>query len=226
MPKLYQDLSFKLTSSKEQEKNVKAYLCSGDPTHLQNKPFLYIPYPNSDRLQSLLDNSQIRSILPGNINEVRATNKIRPDGEPFCNTGSRDHAFRISTLKEIPPPENIANVSQILQSDWVGTDYHKSEFSGYKIIGSFVRSEIEAGKIILKLKKGDKFLYRSGPRNQGQKILINANGLKNYNTELPMAIDWVLLDFSDPALPQEFTLTMIDAGTRWGEWSAIGLRDN
>jgi len=221
-----QELSFKMASGKEQEKNLRAYLCSGDPTYLQNKPYLDIPYPNPVRLQTLLDNPGIRKILPGNINSANAVNKIGPDGEPFCNTGSPNNSFSIKILKEIPASAEIASVAQILQTDWLGTDYKKSNFPGYKIIGSLQHSELETGKITLKLQRGDKVLYRSGPRNQGQKILLNAVGIKNYKTDLPMAAEWVLLEFSDPALPQEFIATFIDVGTHWGEWSAVALRNN
>lgn len=61
------DLKFKHDSSLEQEKNVRNYLCSGNIMQLEDKPYLNIPYPNPDRLKSLLDNPIIRSILPGNI---------------------------------------------------------------------------------------------------------------------------------------------------------------
>jgi hypothetical protein len=65
--KIYGEILLKWEQSLEQEKNICAYLCTGDGGHLRNKPFLHVPYPNPDRLQRLLDNPTIRSFLPRNI---------------------------------------------------------------------------------------------------------------------------------------------------------------
>lgn len=223
--KLINELSYKHKTSIAQENNVRSYLCSNDPSHLQNKPHQHIPYPNAERLQSLLDDASIRKILPGNINELNAINKIGVDGEPFCNTGSKNNAFQIVDLRLVSSSEEVASIKKILYSDWRGADYDKSVISGYKIIGSLMQSELETGKITLKLNRGDRILYISGPRNEGQKVIFNVNGEVNFNTQLPLAINWVVLEFSNSELPDEFTVSFIDAGTRWGEWSAIGLRD-
>jgi hypothetical protein len=50
-----------------EERNVSLYTATGDVAHLANKPFLYIPYPDSGRLRSLLDRPSLQSILPAAI---------------------------------------------------------------------------------------------------------------------------------------------------------------
>jgi hypothetical protein len=49
--------------SLKQESNVRKYLQTGDPSAL-GKPQFEIPYPDSIRLRSLLDNPTLRPILP------------------------------------------------------------------------------------------------------------------------------------------------------------------
>jgi len=66
-PGVIADLQEKQYIGGEQEKNVRAYLASEDSSHLQNKPFLHIPYPKADRLKTLLDNKIIRAFLPSNL---------------------------------------------------------------------------------------------------------------------------------------------------------------
>jgi hypothetical protein len=58
----------------------------------------------------------------------------------------------------------------------------------------------------------------------GQSILVNNSVVTHFNTELPVLLDWSVLDFSNPLLPDEFEVIFIDAGTHWAEWSAIGLK--
>lgn len=73
------ELCVKAKQGLEQEKNVRAYLCTGDGANLRDKPFLYVPYPNPERLQNLLNNLTIRSILPGNIYERNSNHRKGSD---------------------------------------------------------------------------------------------------------------------------------------------------
>ncbi len=47
--------------------NTKNYLTSGDINYLKNKPYLYIPYPDAERLANILEQPGIREILPADI---------------------------------------------------------------------------------------------------------------------------------------------------------------
>ncbi|HQS50111.1 hypothetical protein V5G24_02470 [Xanthobacter sp. VTT E-85241] len=49
---------------KVQAENVRQYLATGDMAHLKDKPFLQVPYPNAERLASILNMPEIRGILP------------------------------------------------------------------------------------------------------------------------------------------------------------------
>jgi hypothetical protein len=55
-----------------QYQNVSAYLATGDKAHISNKPFLLVPYPNSERLAAIASDPTVRMILP---------DAIRPPGE-------------------------------------------------------------------------------------------------------------------------------------------------
>lgn len=223
---LSEDLQGRAKQGLEQEKNVRAYLCSGDIIHLQDKPFKFIPYPNPERLKSLLDNTAIRSVLPGNIYMPNSQHPVGADGEPFCDPGSLARAFDVLNLKESEDTAGFATMASIGRNSWQGTDYYKSVIPGFQIIGSLIKSENDTGIITLHLHRGEKILYRSGPRVAGQLVLINNGGAGKFYTALPLALEWSILDFSKTQLPDEFDITLIDAGTKWGEWSAIALRNN
>jgi len=64
---LNQALFVKAVKSREQEKNIKNYICDNDFSHLDGKQFEHIPYPSAIRLKDLLDNYNIRRILPINL---------------------------------------------------------------------------------------------------------------------------------------------------------------
>ncbi len=55
-----------------EEANVRAYLSSGDGASLKAQPFLYIPYPDADRLMMLLSTPEIRAALPEKLRPLDA----------------------------------------------------------------------------------------------------------------------------------------------------------
>ena len=79
-PAIILDLQEKQYTGREQEKNVRQYLTSGDFSHLDNKPFLHIPYPRADRLKSLLDNKIIQAFLPGNLAQPLSPSHVDVSG--------------------------------------------------------------------------------------------------------------------------------------------------
>jgi hypothetical protein len=60
--------------------------------------------------------------------------------------------------------------------------------------------------------------------NRHQMVEIMNSGLAP--TQLPLAKDWVTLEFSDSRLPDNFLLKLTDQGVGWVEWSAIALKVN
>lgn len=61
------DLKYRFDTAQAQEINTRNYVLTGDIKHLTDKPYLHVPYPQPDRLASILDNPLVRSILPRNI---------------------------------------------------------------------------------------------------------------------------------------------------------------
>lgn len=111
---------------------------------------------------------------------------------------------------------------RVIRRTMTGTDYQKSELPGLRVIGSFDTSDADIGAVSLQLRRGDQFLYRSGPDGGGQSVRIVERG-QEFITQLPIAHDWVALDFSNSALPAEFVVIIKDQGRRWGEWSAVAI---
>ena len=73
------DLSAKRDTGLAQEINIKKYLATGDFNHLKDKPSLHVPYPNSERLASILASSSIRTILPTNIRSLLTHTSIESE---------------------------------------------------------------------------------------------------------------------------------------------------
>ncbi|MGA9032916.1 MAG: hypothetical protein WB402_10400 [Sulfuricaulis sp.] len=61
------ELATKRDTGLAQETNTRNYLATGDFNYLKDKPFLHIPYPNPERLASILASPTVRMILPTNI---------------------------------------------------------------------------------------------------------------------------------------------------------------
>ena len=215
------ELTHKFDTGVAQETNVRNYLCTKNPAFLYNKPRLHIPYPDADRLKSLIDDPVIKSTLPGNIYEPNSDRLKPEDEEPFCNTGLYVSPFSSAPFSTANTTHNIASVSAISNSDWRDLGSSNPQFF---IIGSFTPKGTGTGLAEINLARGDSIAYRSGQKNSGQALLINRGADRIFATELPLAPNWVLLEFSNPLLPNTFTATFIDSGTKWGEWSAIALR--
>lgn len=68
------------------QKYLRAYLCTDDPTYIQNAPANGLPFPDRQYLKKLLDNPTIRAILPENIYYKNAG-----DGETKAHYCSLNH---------------------------------------------------------------------------------------------------------------------------------------
>jgi hypothetical protein len=70
--------------------------------------------------------------------------------------------------------------------------------------------------------RGEQVWFRSEPMSLKQRIIIvDSNG--RYMEALPTTSEWVLLEFSNTSLPDEFEVKFVDGGDGREEWSAIGL---
>jgi hypothetical protein len=116
--------------------------------------------------------------------------------------------------------KNIRN-----KNDWLGSDYQKSQFEGMRVFGSYMhKGDGDTGSVSLVIKPEDKLFYRSGPSGGRQLLRIGGN---NKVIVMPIAEDWVLLNFSSGRFqdlpPEGLSITISDEGVGWGEWSAIAI---
>ena len=103
-------------------------------------------------------------------------------------------------------------------------DFQKRNLEGNCVAFSFDTSDVNTGEVLLKLQRGDHVLYRSGYGKGGQSLSIVGHE-QVFIAELPIANDWVMLEFSNSKLPAEFVVKIKDKGQGWGEWSAIAIRN-
>lgn len=126
-------------------------------------------------------------------------------------------------LNRFPKEENIIN-NTLHGKDYYSIANGVSSFNGWKILGSFNQTNIENGELIIHMRRGQQIWFRSEPKAFKQKIIID--GKKQYLNKTPATFDWVLLEFSNSTLPNEFNVTFIDGGDGWGEWFAIAIPNN
>jgi hypothetical protein len=146
-----------------------------------------------------------------------------------------DLLFSQNEFNELPSfPYRVLNLDEAVSDEreparltgntMTGTDYQKSHIEGYRVIGSFRTSDADMGEVSLKLRRGSHILYRSGPNSNGQSVIINGQE-HVFLTDLPLAIEWVKLSFSNSKLPPQFLVIIKDRGQNFGEWSAVAIRD-
>ena len=76
------ELTAKGHTNRQQEINTRNYFATGSFEHLSNKPHLEIPYPNAERLASILSSPEIREILPPSIgNTIKFKGFSKPSKE-------------------------------------------------------------------------------------------------------------------------------------------------
>lgn len=50
-------------------------------------------------------------------------------------------------------------------------------------------------------------------------------GNNRFPSFLPTSSEWIGLDFSNTELPDKFDVKNVNFGRSWGEWFAIGIRE-
>jgi hypothetical protein len=168
-----------------------------------------------------LTGEQCRRMLASD--PFRATDAFA--GSPFRFAG---------TAAEDPDSSRLATVDALLAGSAAGSDYD-SRASGVPslgatlIHGTYGEPGTQAGAVRLRLRRGDQVWYRSEPYARHQHIVIE--GLEaRFASPRPVTRDWTLLDFSNSALPDAFTVAFVDGdggadgAEGRGEWSAVALR--
>ncbi len=144
---------------------------------------------------------------------------------PLCQMNAQMPQSLFSTKPAKPSPdETTIDTTKVLPGNqWTGYDDAHTNICGLKVYGSLITGAVDKGSIALTLKRGDRILYRSGPSGGNQTVEVAGQP----GAALPNAINWIVLDFSNPNLPQDgFVAKFIDNGGGWGEWSAIAVKDN
>jgi hypothetical protein len=125
-----------------------------------------------------------------------------------------------------PEKVTVAKANILDGNGWTGSDaFHTNLCSaGLKIYGSFKEhGDADSGSISLRVRRGDRLLYRSGPKGGRQILEIDGRP----QVVLPVTTEWSMLDFSRfGPLQSQFVAKFTDGGTGWGEWSAVALRDS
>lgn len=121
-----------------------------------------------------------------------------------------------------PAAVSVSTAQLEANSGWDGADHEAQPLAGLEVLGSFVTSDADTGAVRLSLKSGDTFLYRSGPTPSNQTFKIFG---RDEHAPLPVALEWNLLEVA-PGLAggETVQIEFTDAGSGWGEWSAIAVR--
>jgi hypothetical protein len=121
------------------------------------------------------------------------------------------------------PTNTTVAFSAVVPRDgqWAGTDFERTRIAGLTIIGSYETGDIDTGTITLRVRKGDRIAYRSGPSAGRQTIKVCGDPASL--TVLPAATTWAAIRFEDKSLPPDFMVEIVDDGDGWGEWSAVAL---
>jgi hypothetical protein len=131
-------------------------------------------------------------------------------------------ANALATLSSVD--KRLLSTSCIVDDSWRGKDYDRSKYPGLTVIGSVRTGDADQGTLTVRLHRGDRVLFRTGPAVAHQNISVrNVRGFFDY---APSAPDWILLEFSNDLLPDEFTVVFSDKSSSFGEWSAAALRSS
>ncbi|MCY1285564.1 hypothetical protein D9M70_345110 [compost metagenome] len=148
------------------------------------------------------------------------------DSHGACELQARVPNIPFTVRTPVSPSESVSasKGSITVENQWIGSDFYRSGIPGLAVYGSVVNADSDIGSITLKIRRGDRLLYRSGPTSGHQILEIPHSEYSPI--VLPNAIEWKLLEFSDKNLPaNEFLIKLSDKGTGWGEWSAIAVRN-
>lgn len=152
--------------------------------------------------------------------------------DPFASEPKSTYPYRV--LRKIKPEDyanfDIAKASQVKQSEWQGQDYETvksgklSVPAGYRIIGSYTgKPNTTPNSVTVHLRRGQQILYRTESNSGNQQVTI-AGHESQFISRALVAPKWMIYDFSNRQLPDEFDVIFTDQ-TGPGEWSAIAVKE-
>ena len=131
--------------------------------------------------------------------------------------------FKVIESDDSALAARVSAASILEGNEWLGKDSWKSNIPGMTVLGSFINSDADVGSVTLRMKRGDRLFYRSGPTVGRQVVEVLDSRLAP--GILPAAKEWKLLEFSSEKLPAEFFVRFSDHGDSWGEWSAVAVKN-
>ncbi|WCM53069.1 hypothetical protein OH720_08670 [Pseudomonas sp. WJP1] len=178
-----------------------------------------------DDVARLIDSKALYSQFKGYVlKESLGSNLKFASNNPRCYFDTPTHPMLYS-FNAVNPNINSTSlmVADVINgSEWTGSDSWHSKLDGLTVIGSWRQSDADTGSVVLRVKRGDKLLYRSGPTGGRQTLQVNDD--PSTRSILPVATEWIALDFSGNKYPDNFKIKVSDDGDGWGEWSAIALK--
>lgn len=130
--------------------------------------------------------------------------------------------FSLTAMAPAPQFASVGRHSVLVGNQWQGFDYEKSHIDGMQVYGSLIHGDGDTGAISLRLKRGDRLFYRSGPRSGRQ--IIEIEGQPELRMIMPVMTQWTRMDFNTAVVPLgDLVVKFIDSGSGWGEWSAIAV---
>lgn len=190
----------------DEQQRVQGYLLAPDPALLTAQP------AQADKVE-----------LKGYLLRAQIDQRVQL-------VGLQSHCRVTAVLPSLPyrlKKISLTDTSQLLSSAelvginaWQGADIYRTQIPGFTVWGSYVHSDEDMGRIRLRAHKNARLFYRSGP-TVGKQYLSLAG---QPPTILPVALEWVELEFSHAQLPASFEVILSDEGQGWGEWAAVGLR--
>jgi hypothetical protein len=88
------ELATKRNWNVAEEKNLKNYVATGDINYLKNKPEMDVPYPDIDKLATIIEFPGVREILPPNVSS---------HFKPVARESKTSEAFVINGYKQTVP---------------------------------------------------------------------------------------------------------------------------
>lgn len=131
--------------------------------------------------------------------------------------------FRFDSVEGSPQSLNVGMGSIAAINGFDGADFAHSALPGLKVLGSYSTGDADTGSIVLRLRRGARIFYRTGPTGGNQRFKVDDGS--SFAGALPPVQSWAVLVFDNPKLPAEFNLTLTDEGKDWGEWSAVAVNE-
>jgi hypothetical protein len=115
-----------------------------------------------------------------------------------------------------------------------GADYHKTNFIGFHVFGSYISNDADQGSIVLRLSKDEEFLFKSGPSVENSTLSITRSNNIIVSGQAPECLNWCIINreklaqqynISPKSLESSLIITISDFGIDTGQWLSILVKN-